>query len=161
MGARRIELDDINAAAEGGNLVGRGGGRLLSPADRQGGNKKDADNDAAPTHGAFEVSLAETALFSFQFPVSRLRCQATSHPLRRRFTMRTALAFALGFSLLAALPLAAQETPKHISGTVKDNQGVIPGATVKITNVETGVEQPVVTNNSGYFEAPLLRAGSL
>jgi hypothetical protein len=54
----------------------------------------------------------------------------------------------------------AQETRGNISGTVRDRDGVIPGATVKITNSGTGVSQNLVTNNSGYFEAPLLIAGS-
>ncbi len=74
--------------------------------------------------------------------------------------MRTVLAFALSFSLLSGLPLAAQETRGTISGTVQDQQGVIPGAAVKITNVDTAVSQQVTTNNSGYFEASLLRAGN-
>src|SRR2546426_1256970 len=66
----------------------------------------------------------------------------------------------IGFLLLAAMPAVAQETRGTISGTVRDAQGVIPGATVKITNVETDVSQSVITNSSGYFEAPLLRAGT-
>ena len=61
--------------------------------------------------------------------------------------------------LLAVVPAFAQDTRGTISGTVKDAQGVIPGAAVKITNVETSVSQDVVTNGTGYFEAPLLRAG--
>ena len=61
--------------------------------------------------------------------------------------------------LLAAMPALAQDTRGTISGTVKDAQGVIPGASVKITNVETSVSQEVITNSTGYFEAPLLRAG--
>src|SRR4051812_3354830 len=65
----------------------------------------------------------------------------------------------LGFILCAAIPVLAQDTRGTISGTVRDAQGVIPGASVKITNVETSVSQEVVTNDTGYFEAPLLRAG--
>ena len=61
--------------------------------------------------------------------------------------------------LCAAIPVAAQDTRGTISGTVRDAQGVIPGASVKITNVETSVSQEVITNGTGYFEAPLLRAG--
>src|SRR5471032_2512249 len=61
--------------------------------------------------------------------------------------------------LFAAIPVAAQDTRGTISGTVRDAQGVIPGASVKITNVETNVSQEVITNGTGYFEAPLLRAG--
>ena len=61
---------------------------------------------------------------------------------------------------LVALPAGAQETRGNISGTVSDATGVIPGATVKITNVDTGVSQILVTNSSGFFNAPLLNPGN-
>ena len=60
-------------------------------------------------------------------------------------------------SVLAA-SAAAQETRGNISGTVRDAQGIVPGATVTITSTDTGAAQPLVTNNSGYFEAPLVRS---
>jgi hypothetical protein len=60
---------------------------------------------------------------------------------------------------LAAVPAWAQETRGNINGTVQDASGVIPGATVTITNVDNGQTQTLVTNGSGYFEAPLLQAG--
>ena len=43
------------------------------------------------------------------------------------------------FLLAVLLPFvaAAQETRGKILGTVQDAQGVVPGATVKITNVDT------------------------
>src|SRR5687768_18392652 len=63
-------------------------------------------------------------------------------------------------SLAVALPAAAQETRGNISGTVKDSTGVIPGATVLIVNTDTGAKQELTTNNSGYFEAPLLQPGT-
>ena len=62
---------------------------------------------------------------------------------------------------LAAIPASAQETRGTISGTVRDKDGVLPGATVKITNTGTNVSQQLVTNGSGYFEAPLLIAGDV
>jgi hypothetical protein len=46
-----------------------------------------------------------------------------------------------GLLLLAAMPVAAQETSGNISGTVSDASGVIPGATIRVTNVDTGVSQ--------------------
>ncbi|MEO7271981.1 MAG: carboxypeptidase-like regulatory domain-containing protein, partial [Vicinamibacterales bacterium] len=67
---------------------------------------------------------------------------------------------ALLLTLTAASAASAQETRGNISGTVKDAQGVIPGATVKITSVDTGSTQSLVTNESGYFEAPLLQPGN-
>jgi hypothetical protein len=61
--------------------------------------------------------------------------------------------------LLAAVPAIAQETRGNISGRVQDAQGVVPGATVRITSVDTNATQVLVTNSTGYFEAPLLQPG--
>ena len=73
--------------------------------------------------------------------------------------MRTGL-WAVLLSLVIALPVAAQETRGNISGTVKDSTGVIPGATVTIVSTDTGSKQELTTNNSGYFEAPLMQPGN-
>jgi hypothetical protein len=64
--------------------------------------------------------------------------------------------------LAVLLPLAAlaQETRGNISGTVRDAQGVVPGATITVTNVDTNISQHLATNDSGYFEAPLLNPGN-
>src|SRR3989442_14217006 len=63
--------------------------------------------------------------------------------------------------LVAMMPLtaAAQETRGNISGTVRDAQGVVPGASVTLTNVDTNISQHLVTNESGYYEVPLLTPG--
>ena len=68
--------------------------------------------------------------------------------------------FVVGFLLVAGIPAVAQETRSTISGTVRDEQGVIPGASIKVVNTGTGVTQQLTTNSSGYFEAPLLIAGT-
>ena len=73
--------------------------------------------------------------------------------------MRTRLGVLLVLASLAAAPVAAQETRGNINGTVQDSSGVIPGATVTITNADTGQTQKLVTNGRGYFEAPLLQPG--
>jgi len=73
--------------------------------------------------------------------------------------MRASL-WALLLSLIIALPVSAQETRGNISGTVKDSTGVIPGASVVITSTDTGAKQELVTNSSGYFEAPLMQPGN-
>src|SRR6187401_910906 len=75
------------------------------------------------------------------------------HRMRRRLWV---------FLLAIMVPVGtfAQETRGNISGTVRDNTGVIPGASVKVTNLDTNVTQNFVTNGSGYFEAPLLIRGS-
>ncbi len=47
-----------------------------------------------------------------------------------------------------------------ISGTVKDQQGsVMPGATARFTNVETGVTTAVLSNSSGSYRATNLQPG--
>ena len=47
-----------------------------------------------------------------------------------------------------------------ISGYVLDtSKAVVPGVDVSARNVDTGVSTPTVTNDSGYFEFPLLPAG--
>ena len=61
---------------------------------------------------------------------------------------------------VVALPAGAQETRGNIAGTVKDSTGVIPGATVTIVNTDTGAKQELTTNESGYFEAPLMQPGN-
>ena len=67
------------------------------------------------------------------------------------------LAWALLLLVSTAVSAGAQgETRGNISGTVRDAQGVIPGATIKIVNTDTSVTQTLVTNDRGYYEAPLL-----
>ena len=73
--------------------------------------------------------------------------------------MRTRLWALFLTCALAALPANAQETRGTINGTVQDVTGPIPGATVKVTNTETNQTQTLITNSSGYFEAPLQTAG--
>ena len=62
--------------------------------------------------------------------------------------------------LAAATGVSGQETRGTISGTVQDAQGVVPGATVRITNTATNTTQVLTTNSTGYFEAPLLQSGN-
>ena len=60
----------------------------------------------------------------------------------------------------AAFPQAAASLGT-IEGTVDDTTGgVLPGATVTITNVGTGITRTVVTDAGGHFNAPLLPLGS-
>ncbi|MGH9717598.1 MAG: carboxypeptidase regulatory-like domain-containing protein [Candidatus Acidiferrales bacterium] len=70
----------------------------------------------------------------------------------------TLLAFALVF-LVSPLTQAQTQTGT-ITGTVTDSTGaVVVGATVKITNVDTGVTQTTTTNADGRYLVPLLPAG--
>jgi len=55
----------------------------------------------------------------------------------------------------------AQESRGTITGTVVDASGaVIPGATVTITNVARGTDVTVITNETGFFQAPYLISGT-
>ncbi|MBA2301862.1 MAG: TonB-dependent receptor [Acidobacteria bacterium] len=68
--------------------------------------------------------------------------------------------------LLCALVLApasawAQLTTATISGTVLDEtKAALPGTTVTIKNVDTGLTRSVVTNERGFYEAPNLPVGN-
>ncbi|MFN7935932.1 MAG: carboxypeptidase-like regulatory domain-containing protein [Bryobacteraceae bacterium] len=69
--------------------------------------------------------------------------------------------FAIALALLCLSPLAGQETRSMIYGRVLDPQGTtIAAAGISITNVDTGVHQSLKTNDTGYYEAPLLLPGS-
>jgi len=62
---------------------------------------------------------------------------------------------------LCAAPSIAQETTGTIVGVVTDQTGaVLPGATVVVRNVSTGVSQEFVTGQTGRFTAAALRPGT-
>src|SRR4030095_5668557 len=74
--------------------------------------------------------------------------------------MRRTLWICALVSILAAPLVNAQETRGNINGVVRDKDGVIPAAAVRITNTDTGQTQQILTNSQGYFEAILLNAGT-
>lgn len=56
--------------------------------------------------------------------------------------------------------ISAYAQTAQVTGRVVDaSQAVIPGATVSVTNTETGIERAATTNNEGYFTVPLLPRG--
>src|SRR3954451_17055085 len=59
---------------------------------------------------------------------------------------------------VAALPsrLGAQSFQGGLRGTVKDPQGVIPGATVTLVNDQNGVSRETVTNGVGEYSFPAI-----
>lgn len=80
--------------------------------------------------------------------------------------MRPCLSTLLNLSLLAlllvatALPLLAKTTGA-VSGTARDPQGaVVPGATVLLRNVQTGVTQSATTDDAGFYSFPAVDVGS-
>jgi len=66
----------------------------------------------------------------------------------------------LSVSLTAPAFAQSQGANGAIEGTVSDSSGgVLPGVTVTITNVDTGAERSVTTNEKGLYRAPLLPLG--
>ena len=73
------------------------------------------------------------------------------------FVASLVLAFVVG----STPALMAQATSGSINGTVKDaTGGVLPGATVTVSNPSTGVTRNVTTNDAGDFIAPNLPPGT-
>ncbi|HEX9981979.1 MAG TPA: carboxypeptidase regulatory-like domain-containing protein [Thermoanaerobaculia bacterium] len=67
---------------------------------------------------------------------------------------------ALLLLLAAPAPLFAQTVTGTVNGTILDRSGAaLPGVTVTLRNAETGLQRVVVTNESGFFNAPFLPAG--
>ncbi len=63
--------------------------------------------------------------------------------------------------LLSAVPARAQFETSSLLGTIRDNSGaVVAGATVTITNAETGVSQSRTTDANGNFEFFTVRIGT-
>src|SRR5215472_14798919 len=69
------------------------------------------------------------------------------------------LAVAMGVWLVA-VSASAQTTTGSIAGTVTDAQGgVLPGATVTATHVDTGTNYESVADTTGHFSIPNVRVG--
>ncbi len=77
--------------------------------------------------------------------------------MRRLQTLLLAAGFTL---LLVGLQAAAQYTDGSIAGIITDpSSASIPGATVRVTNTETGEISTVITDSSGYYKVVHLRPG--
>ncbi len=80
--------------------------------------------------------------------------------------MNTSKRRRLGTSLIAALalltaaPIAAQVTTGTIVGTVSDTNGIVPGATVTIVEVNRGTSDTFTTDETGSYTAPFLTPGT-
>ena len=71
------------------------------------------------------------------------------------------LAIAIVLALAIGAPAAGQSSLATITGVVTDSaDAVIPAASVRLTNVETGVETEVQTNEAGYYTLVSLIPGS-
>ncbi len=71
------------------------------------------------------------------------------------------LTFLVLFAVLATSGLYAQIATGRIHGTTIDaSQAVIPGASVIVTEVDTGVKRVLISNDVGAFNAPKLSIGN-
>jgi len=74
---------------------------------------------------------------------------------------RALLIFILSTSFAAPTLAQSQAANGAIGGIVVDTSGgVLPGVTVTITNIETGAERSVITNENGLYRAQLLPLGT-
>jgi hypothetical protein len=63
--------------------------------------------------------------------------------------------------IVCSIAVFAQTNKATLSGAVKDNQGaVVVGASVTATNTATGIARKATTNDNGFYEIPLLDAGT-
>lgn len=75
--------------------------------------------------------------------------------------MKTAKTLLLVLAWLFAGTASAQTNTGQISGTVRDSQGgVLPGVTVMVTNVGTGISRTEVTSATGTYTVTNLPVGS-
>src|SRR3989442_3774673 len=67
----------------------------------------------------------------------------------------------MGVILLGGHLVSAQVTTATISGVVQDSSGaVIPGVSVAVKNIDTGVSRTITTDEGGRFIAPELSLGN-
>ena len=69
------------------------------------------------------------------------------------------IAWVLCIVCALASPVWAQDFRGTIAGMIKDATGVVPGVSVVVKNLETGVVQTVVTDGKGQFQVPYLIPG--
>src|SRR5262245_19325619 len=68
--------------------------------------------------------------------------------------------FFVAILCLLIIPAASQETTGGIVGVVKDSSGsTVAGAKVSAVNTETDLELQTVSDETGGYQFPLLRAG--
>src|SRR5687767_851836 len=75
----------------------------------------------------------------------------------------TAVAVAVALTLTLTLAVSgamAQSTTSNIQGTVSDETGVLPGATVTARETQSGFQHSAVTTETGSFALAGLRPGS-
>jgi outer membrane receptor protein involved in Fe transport len=80
--------------------------------------------------------------------------------VRALFGLPLIVVFALGSGVLMSSAALAQSTNATVDGTIRDDQGgVLPGATVTVTNENTGLTRSVVTGERGSYRVSELPPG--
>src|SRR5215470_466390 len=70
-------------------------------------------------------------------------------------------AICIVISALLATQAFAQNVNATLGGTVADSTGaVLPGATVTVTGIDTGVKTTTISNEAGAYQFPSLQAGN-
>src|SRR5947199_714240 len=113
-------------------------------------------------------NMSQKSLFASWLCPSIRAFAATNKLFMEEYSMRTstvrrwiAKAFA-AFALVAftAVLATSQVTTGSLQGVVTDpNKAVVPGATVKITNVDTGITREATTNDEGFYRVTNLQPG--
>src|SRR5439155_17799286 len=64
-------------------------------------------------------------------------------------------------AVMIAAAVSAQNIGATLQGLITDEQhAVLPGVTVAITNVDTGITRTIVTDTTGWYRAPALPPGN-
>jgi len=80
---------------------------------------------------------------------------------RTRASGTTLLVAAFIVTVLLVHPLPAQVATATLSGTIRDESGaLLPGVSVKLTQVDTGIDRTVVTDEKARYYAPNLPLGA-
>ena len=75
-------------------------------------------------------------------------------------SVRFGVCFAVLLSLVFVAPAAAQQQLGAVQGTIVDaTGGVLPGATITVTNLATGVSRSAISNDSGVYRVPGIEPG--
>jgi hypothetical protein len=84
--------------------------------------------------------------------------RSAAQSMKRKFTAILAMGL---LALILASKVSAQQITGSIAGTVKDERGaVLPGASVKATNVDTAFSRVATTANDGAYRIEYLPVGS-
>ena len=79
---------------------------------------------------------------------------------RTRFASIGRICLVLAALLAPLSPAAAQQQLGTIQGTIADEtRGVLPGATVTVTNLDTGISRTATSNEAGIYRVPSLDPG--